>query len=164
MNLKTLLSTAVKTYQKIGGNFITRPAMSLRTKKDLATFYYPGIDAVMKKIEMTPELSRKLCRSSKTVGIISTQPKSYYPALTAKAGLLSAVCDLNVIPLLVRYDHFANLPSLLSQTALNFQVIFCMGFKPLERTVLSEIAREKKIPVFYFGKNERHQLFVFRGL
>lgn len=149
MNLKSLVKTAVRTYQKIGGNFITRPSMSLKRESDLATFYYPGLDAVMKKIEVSPELSKKLCRSSKTVGLISTQPKSYYPALTARAGLLSAVCDINVIPLLVRYDHFTNLPSLLSQTALNFQVIFGMGFKPLEREVLAQIAQEKKISLYF---------------
>ena len=154
MGLATYDKKALKAYQKSGGNFMTGITMSLRKESDLSMFYYPGISAVLEKILEKPEVQRKMCSHHKTFGLISTRPASYYPLLTAKAALLSSLAQVNVIPLLIRYENLANLPHILDQISINFQAIICTDFKATEKRFLEGTLHERGLPVVFHQRME----------
>lgn len=136
MKLDALKKTALKAYKKSGGNFATRGLLPLKKPSDVGILYYPGVTAVVEKISAQPEAARTLCRSGKTIGLISTQPALYYPLLSAKAAIISDLSGANVIPLLIRYEHPENLPAVVRSIAGNFAAIIADSFKSSERKVL----------------------------
>ncbi|MGE3278640.1 MAG: hypothetical protein AB7J40_02465 [Candidatus Altimarinota bacterium] len=140
---------AVKMYAKSEGNFKTGSGMPLKKESDLSLFYYPGIIGILEKIQANPESQKKYCVHHKTIGVISTRPSSYYPLLSARAGLLSEVAGVNAIPLLLRYENLNNLPALLDQLSLNFQMMIASDLKPLEKAMIREAYKEKDYPLFF---------------
>jgi len=140
---------AVKMYAKSEGNFKTGSGMSLKKESDLSLFYFPGIMGVLEKIQGNPETQKKYCVQHKTVGIVSTRPSSYYPLLSARAGLLSEIAGVNAIPLLLKYEHLNNLPNVLDQLAVNFQMMIASDLKPLEKQMLRQAYKDKDYPLFF---------------
>jgi len=146
-------SQALKTYQKAGGSFTTGSRITPHKEADLASFYYPGITAVLDKIQKKPGNQVKYCRHHRTIGLISTKPVTHYPLLSAKAALLSTVADMNVIPLMVRYRKVKNLPITLEQLAINFQAIYCTDLSNYEQEVL-RAKYHHEIPLLFREQTE----------
>lgn len=140
---------ALKWYGKSEGNFTTSLGMPIKKPSDLGLFYYPGIAGVLEKISANPDLQSKYCVHHKTIGLISTRPASFYPVLTARAALISHLAGVNVIPLLLRYENVTNLPQVLENVALNFQMMIGADLKPLEKEILREAYKDKDFPLFF---------------
>jgi malate dehydrogenase (oxaloacetate-decarboxylating) len=140
---------ALKWYAKSEGNFKTSSGMPLKKASDLSLFYYPGIEGVLEKITSNPESQKKYCVHYKTIGLISTRPESFYPLLTARAALISDLAGVNVIPLLIRYENVTNLPQVLENVSLNFQMMIGADLKPLEKEILRQAYKDKDYPLFF---------------
>ncbi|GEM_PF-5846557 len=150
---KSLQQLAFKSYQQLKGNFRTLSPVTLKKESDLGAFYYPGVSGIQKKMAENPELEAKLGLKILPIGLLSTRPKSYYPILTAKASLLSMLSGVNVIPLLIRYEHFENLPQIVSQMAINFQAVFLAGLRPAEQEVLKSSVKPM-VPLLFLEEME----------
>lgn len=144
---------AFKSYQQLKGNFRTLSPVHFKKESDLGAFYYPGVSGIQKKMAENPELEAKLSKKILPIGLLSTQPKSFYPVLTAKASLLSMLSGMNVIPLLIRYEHFENLPQIVSQMAINFQAVFLAGLRPAEQEVLKN-SLKPSVPLLFLDEME----------
>ncbi|MDP2691071.1 MAG: hypothetical protein Q8O95_01540 [bacterium] len=144
---------ALKTYQKSGGNFSTISKLPLKKESDLASYYFPGISAIVEKIQKKPDVQSKYCSYHRTVGVISTSDPYHYPVLTARAALLSHVTGANAIPLMIRYGKVKRLPDCIKAIASNFRALYCTDLSTSEREIMAK-AHDIGIPVLYQDQME----------
>ncbi len=139
---------ALKAYQKQEGNFKTSFTLDLKKEKDLATAYYPGIQAVLDKVKKKAAWQPKYCSHHNTIALISTRPPAYYPLLTARAGILSHLTGVNALPLMLRYRKAKELPGLLEQFSPSYRMIIATDLLPEEKYYLKG-TKKLSTPIFF---------------
>lgn len=150
---KTTAKQAVQVYKKNKGNFVTQSTISLKKESDLSSLYYPGIEAVLEKIENKPELLEKMSTLQGTVLVVSTRPTLRYPLLTAKAALITEVAQVNALPLQLSYSSPKKMATILQSLEQSACAIFIAESTPKEREIL-EATYKGRIPLLFHEESE----------
>lgn len=102
---------ALAVHKKLGGKIATALKGEVKTMKDLALYYTPGVGEVSSHIAKRPSLARDLTIQKNTVAVISdgsavlglgnVGPEAALPVMEGKAMLFKAFADVDAFPIVL---------------------------------------------------------------